>query len=58
MRCIKNAYEPPLHNLKDLDLIGLGCNIGSGVSSGPWLLGYAPLKDTAKNHLTGIVSCS
>ena len=40
------------------DAIGIGCNMGSGASGGPWLVAYAPFKGSASNYVNGIVSYS
>jgi hypothetical protein len=40
------------------DPIGIGCNMGSGASGGPWLVGYAPFKGGVTNFINSVVSYS
>jgi V8-like Glu-specific endopeptidase len=40
------------------DPIGIGCDMGSGASGGPWIVGYAPFKGGATNYINGLVSYS
>jgi hypothetical protein len=40
------------------DPIGIGCDMGSGASGGPWLVGYAPFKGGLTNYINGLVSYS
>lgn len=36
--------------------IGIGCDMGSGASGGPWLTVYAPFKGGATNYVNSVVS--
>jgi hypothetical protein len=38
------------------DPIGIGCDMGSGSSGGPWMVGYAPFKGGLTNYINGVVS--
>ncbi len=40
------------------DPIGIGCDMGSGASGGPWLVGYAPFKGGVTNFINSVVSYS
>ncbi len=54
--CAASTYDRD--PLAGPDAIGIGCNMGSGASGGPWLVAYAPFKGTASNYVNGIVSYS
>lgn len=40
------------------DPIGIGCDMGSGASGGPWMVGYAPFKGGVTNFINSVVSYS
>jgi V8-like Glu-specific endopeptidase len=40
------------------DPIGIGCDMGSGSSGGPWMVGYAPFKGGLTNYINGVVAYS
>ena len=40
------------------DPMGVGCDMGSGSSGGPWLVGYAPFKGGLTNYINSVVSYS
>lgn len=40
------------------DSIGIGCDMSSGSSGGPWLVGYAPFKGGLTNYINSVVSYS
>ncbi len=52
--CAASTYERD--PLSGPDPIGIGCNMGSGASGGPWLVAYAPFKGGATNYINGLVS--
>jgi len=36
--------------------LGIGCDMGSGASGGPWLVAYAPFKGGLTNYINSVVS--
>lgn len=36
--------------------IGIGCDMDTGSSGGPWLVGYAPFKTTLSNYINSVVA--
>ncbi|MBK8046950.1 MAG: hypothetical protein IPK16_07390 [Anaerolineales bacterium] len=36
--------------------VGIGCNMGSGSSGGPWLVAYAPFRTASVNYVNSVVS--
>jgi V8-like Glu-specific endopeptidase len=54
--CAASTYDRD--PLAGPDAIGIGCNMGSGASGGPWLVAYSPFKASASNYVNGIISYS
>jgi V8-like Glu-specific endopeptidase len=54
--CAASTYERD--PLVGPDPIGVGCDMSSGASGGPWLVGYAPFKGGLTNYINGLVSYS
>lgn len=54
--CTASTYDRD--PLQGPDAIGIGCNMGSGSSGGPWLVAYAPFKGSASNYVNGVISYS
>jgi V8-like Glu-specific endopeptidase len=54
--CAASTYERD--PLLGPDPIGVGCDMSSGASGGPWLVGYAPFKGGLTNYINGLVSYS
>jgi hypothetical protein len=40
------------------DPIGIGCDMGSGSSGGPWIVAYAPFKGGSTNYINSVISYS
>ncbi len=54
--CVSSTYtRDPLDGP---DPIGIGCDMGSGSSGGPWMVAYAPFKGGATNYINSVVSYS
>ncbi len=54
--CAASTYDRD--PLQGPDAIGIGCNMGSGASGGPWLVAYAPFKGSGSNYVNGVISYS
>ena len=54
--CAASTYDRD--PLAGPDAIGIGCNMGSGASGGPWLVAYSPFKASSSNYVNGIISYS
>lgn len=54
--CAASTYDRD--PLAGPDALGIGCNMGSGASGGPWLVAYSPFKASSSNYVNGIISYS
>jgi V8-like Glu-specific endopeptidase len=54
--CAASTYDRD--PLAGPDAIGIGCNMGSGASGGPWLVAYSPFKASSSNYVNGVISYS
>lgn len=54
--CAASTYDRD--PLAGPDANGIGCNMGSGASGGPWLVAYSPFKASASNYVNGVTSYS